>query len=170
MSYYRVLPGTKEAALLKEAFYGKRKWYVEEVKNEIEQLLGVPLRNNLYLTEKQLLLLHLPKGKKVQFERGKKGNYYRAKEGSPLNREYLELCKKHGLRDYSLTDFSLESGVFAATGGRGGNTYYCFNDDYYLETEMETLNEKLPWLIAVRDHDFFAAQDNHERRKLQKAN
>ena len=102
--YYEVKPNTEEYDMAKKLFTYHKDW--GKVSEELSWVVGIDINKNLKINPHNLLLKHIPEGTRNQFKKYKKEGCYEAFKKSDMNKAFLEVVQKHGLKIYTFFDFA----------------------------------------------------------------
>lgn len=148
--YYKIKEGTQMYEDAYKSFNSYKQWGKEDVKKEIENILGYDYGSSFVCSNTKLYVL----ANKIKAE--DRCNYKKesvwfdsdemlvAKKSSKEHKAYMEVCKKYGLKLYTVSDFKFVHFYSYAL------TLHCFGTEYVVELNKECGNEDLEELSKVK--------------------
>lgn len=139
--YYKVKEGTPMYKDIIRIYEEPKKWFLPEVKKDIEALIGYDYGTKFVYSVSNLYVLpeKVKEEDRSMYLKGVEcingGCYLVAKQRSKVFKEYKEICKKHGLCKYDILDFSWDycdgRGVALMPFNEGSTFILEFSKEFY---------------------------------------
>lgn len=112
--YYTVKNNTKAYEALERAYNAPKQWFREDVKADIVSLIGFDYKDSFVCSTTSLLLDEDKVSDDIRNQFSKKAEnisgskMLRAKKGSKIQKDYMDICKKYELDNYTTQDFQYD--------------------------------------------------------------